>query len=56
MRGLFTHVYSAYLNVFLYVVVYYRLVICLLNNLVSFYIARISYHREVIYKFKYFKL
>ena len=54
--GLSTYVYSIYLNIFLYIVVYYRLVVYLLNDLISFYMARISYYRGVIYKFKYLKL
>ena len=48
--------YSIYLDIFLYIVVYYRLIICLLYYLIYLYIARISYYRRVIYKFKYFKL
>jgi len=56
MGGLSTHIYPIYLNIFLYVVVHYKLVVYLLNNFVSLYIARISYYREVIYKFKYLKL
>jgi hypothetical protein len=55
MRGLSTHVYPAYLNIFLYIVVYYRLVIRLLNNLIGLYIARMSYYRGVVYKFEYLK-
>jgi len=50
------YVYPAYLNVFLYIVVYYRLVICLLNNFISLYTARMPYYREVVYKIKYLKL
>ena len=50
------HTRFACLNVFLYIVVYYRPVVCLLNNLISLYIARMSYYRGIIYKFKYFKL
>jgi len=50
------HVYPIYLNIFLYVVVYYRPVICLLNNLISLYIARIPYYRGVVYEIKYLKL
>jgi len=45
-----------YLNVFLYIVVHYRLVICLLNNLISLYTARMPYYRGVVYKIKYLKL
>jgi len=56
MRGLSTYVYSVCLNVFLYVVVYYRLVICLLNDLISLYMARMSCYRGVIYEFEYLKL
>jgi len=50
------HIHPAYLNVFLYIVIYYRPVVYLLNNLISLYIARIPYYRGVIYKFKYLKL
>jgi hypothetical protein len=35
---------------------YYRLVIYSLNYLIYLYIARMSYYRRVIYKFKYLKL
>jgi len=49
------HIYPIYLNVFLYIVVHYRLVVYLLNNLISLYIARMPYYRGVVYKFKYFK-
>src|ERR1700679_807900 len=55
MRSLSVNAYSAYLNIFLYIVIYYRLVICSLNYLIHFYMARISYYRRVIYKFKYLK-
>ena len=47
---------SVYLNIFLYIVIYYKLVIYVLNNFIGFYIARIFYYEEIIYKFKYFKL
>jgi len=50
------HVYSIYLNVFLYVVVYYKLVIYLLNNLISLYIVRMPYYQKIVYKIKYLKL
>jgi hypothetical protein len=33
-----------------------RLVVYLLNNLISLYIARMSYYRGIIYKYKYLKL
>jgi len=49
-------IYSIYLNVFLYVVIYYRLAVYLLNNLISLYTARISYYRGIVYKFEYLKL
>jgi hypothetical protein len=49
------YAYSIYLNVFLYIVIYYRLVVSLLNNLISLCIARISYYRGIVYKFEYFK-
>jgi len=45
-----------YLNIFLYIVVHYRPIIYLLNNPISLYIARMSYYKRVIYKFKYLKL
>ena len=35
---------------------HYRLVVYLLNNFISLYMARISYYRGVVYKFKYLKL
>jgi len=50
------YIYPIYLNIFLYIVVYYRPVIYLLNDLISLYIARMSYYKGVIYKFKYLKL
>jgi len=56
MGGLSAYVYPACLNIFLYIVVHYRLVIYSLNNLISLYMARIFYYREVVYKFKYLKL
>jgi len=49
------HTYSACLNVFLYIVVHYRLVVCLLNNFISFRTARVPYYRGVIYEFEYLK-
>jgi len=50
------YVHPIYLNIFPYIVVHYRPVIYLLNNLIGLYMARISYYRGVIYKFKYLKL
>jgi len=50
------YIYPIYLNVFLYIVMYYRLVIYLLNDFIGLCIARISYYRKVIYEFKYLKL
>jgi len=50
------HAHSIYLNIFLYIVVHYKLVIYLLNNLIGFYMARMPYYKGVIYKFKYLKL
>ena len=47
---------SAYLNVFSYVVVHYRPVVYLLNNLISLRTARMSYYRGIIYEFEYLKL
>jgi hypothetical protein len=55
MRGLSIYAYPAYSNVFPYIVVYYRPVIHSLNNLIGFCIARISYYRGIVYKFKYLK-
>jgi hypothetical protein len=55
IRGLFIYAYPIYLNVFLYIVVYYRLVVYSLNNLISLYIARMPYYKGVIYKSKYLK-
>jgi len=48
--------HPVYLNVFLYIVVYYRLIIYLLNDLISLYMARMSCYRGVVYKLKYLKL
>ena len=56
MRSLFINICSAYLNILLYIVVHYRLVIYLLDYLIYLYIARIFCYRRVIYKFKYLKL
>ena len=56
IRGLPLYTYSIYLNIFLYIVVHYRPVVYSLNNLISLYIARISYYRRVVYKFEYLKL
>jgi len=50
------HAYPICLNVFLYIVMHYRLVICLLDNFISLYTARIPYYWEVVYKIKYLKL
>jgi len=50
------HVYSIGSNIFSYIVVYYRLVVCSLNNLISFRTARMSCYRGIIYKFEYLKL
>jgi len=50
------HVRSAGLNVFSYIVVHYRLVVYLLNNLISLRMARMSCYRGIVYKFKYLKL
>jgi len=50
------HAYSVGLNVFSYIVVYYRLVVCSLNNLISLCMARMSYYRGIVYKFEYLKL
>jgi len=43
------------LLLFLYIVVYYRLVIYLLNNFIGLYTAKVPYYRGIIYKFKYLK-
>jgi len=56
IKGLPIHVYSIYLNVFLYIAIYYKLVIYSLNNLIGLYTARMPYYRGIIYKFKYLKL
>jgi len=50
------HAYPACLNVFPYIVVHCRPVICLLNNLIGLYTAMMSYYGGVVYKFKYLKL
>jgi len=50
------HAYPIYLNVFLYIVIYYRPVVYLLNNFISLCMARMPYYRRVVYKFKYLKL
>jgi len=50
------HAHPVCLNIFLYIVVHYRPVIYLLNNLIGLYTARISYYMGVVYKFKYLKL
>jgi len=55
IKGLSTHVYPTYLNIFLYIIVHYRLVVYSLNNLIGFYIARMPYYRGVVYEFKYLK-
>jgi len=49
------YIYSVYLNIFLYIVIYYRLVVYLLNNFIGLYIAKMPYYREIVYKFKYLK-
>jgi hypothetical protein len=49
------YIYPIYSNIFSYIVIYYRLVIRSLNNLIGLYMARMSYYRGVVYKFKYFK-
>jgi len=50
------HAYPICLNVFPYVVMYRRLVICSLNDFIGLCTARMSYYRGVVYKFKYLKL
>jgi len=50
------YIYPIYLNIFLYVVIYYKPVVYLLNNFISLYIAKVPYYRGVVYKFKYLKL
>jgi len=50
------YAYPICLNIFLYIVVYYRLAVYLLNNFISLYIARMTYYRGVVYEFKYLKL
>ena len=56
IRSLSTNVRSVCLDIFLYIVIYYRLVIRLLYYLICLYTARMSYYKRVIYKFKYLKL
>ena len=53
---IYIYIYPIYLNIFPYIVVYYRLVIYLLNNLIGLRISRMSYYRGIIYNFKYLKL
>jgi len=50
------HAHPICLNVFSYIVMHYRLVVCSLNNFISLCTARMPYYREVVYKFKYLKL
>jgi len=50
------HTHPTYLNVFLYIVVHRRLVVYLLNNLISLRTARMPYYRGVVYEFKYLRL
>jgi len=50
------YAHPIYLNVFSYIVVHYRLVVCLLNNFISLCTARMPYYRGVVYKFEYLKL
>jgi len=50
------HARSVGLNVFSYVVVHYRPVVCSLNNLISLRTARMSYYRGIVYEFEYLKL
>jgi len=49
------YVYSIYLNVFSYIVIYYRPVVYSLDNLIGLYIARMPYYRGIVYEFKYLK-
>ena len=55
VKSLFTDTHSAYLDILLYIVIHYRLVVYLLNYFICHYTARMSCYRKVIYKFKYLK-
>ena len=55
VRSLSMNIYSVHLDIFLYIIIYYRLIIYLLNYFIYFYMARMSYYRKIVYKFKYFK-
>jgi len=50
------YIRSTGLNVFSYIVMHCRPVVCLLNNLISLRTARMSYYRGIVYEFKYLKL
>jgi len=50
------HAHPICLNVFLYIVVHRRPVVCLLNNFINFRMARVPCYRGVVYKFEYLKL
>jgi hypothetical protein len=56
VRSLSINACFIYSDIFSYIVVYYRPVICSLNYFICFYTAKISYYKRIIYKFKYFKL
>jgi hypothetical protein len=56
MRSLSVNTCFIYLDIFLYIVIHYRPVICSLNYFIYFYMARMSCYRRVINKFKYLKL
>jgi len=49
------HAHPVYSNVFSYVVMHHRLVVCSSNNFISFCMARVPCYRGVVYKFKYLK-
>jgi len=50
------HAHPVCSNVFSYIVVHYRLVVCLLNNLIGLCTARMPYYKGVVYEIKYLKL
>jgi len=50
------HAHPICLNIFLYIVVHYRLVVYSLNNLIGLRTARMPYYKGVVYEIKYLKL
>src|SRR6266536_4684701 len=55
IKSLPTDIYLVYLNISSYVVVYPRLIIGLLNNLINLYAVRVFSYDRIVYKFEYFK-